>query len=680
MNANNLYTKTAALFSLPSGYLILLTFLFSFGQQISYGQSTCSSPPSALVNGDFEQPPGAISTSHLSINSNMPGWFVSHGTPTTQSTPPRSMWMWANGGVGEGVFNCFDFQQGKEYLICFDLITNGHTSGVFNVRATTGINPYTANPTPAGSNPPWPSSSQQIFLDGLAPYTTMTSLSVPFAPTSNYSQIWFYPQQNVSLATQSEALFDNVVIQEINPALYTVSSDVVICPPASIQLSATGGTSYNWSPATGLSCTNCPNPVATPASTTTYSVEIIDPDLCGPVTREVTVTVDCDCVCEINPGFLYAQEANCSTYTFTNNSTGSACTNIVGTNWDFGDGVTGTGNNITHSFPGPGTYNVCMAVAGFDGENCCNDSICYEIIIECDTNDCECELSPDFRYNVEECQVEFFDLTTTDCDITSWNWNFGDGTHASIPNPIHHFNGAGTYDVCLTIEIIDPQTGVCCIDSVCYEVEVEDCEPCECDINLALFDIRVTDCMVDFNIDVQADCDLFDISWDFGDGNTLNGNFNPQHTYSYNGIYHVCATVHYVDNNGKTCYKTYCDVVNIEDCEPAPCAKSGGPDKKKASADELQRGDSPLLDLNVYPNPSSGLVNISFQTPSAGNVEIKVQGLTGKHIATLVNKDMEGGDHKVSWDPSASDISYGMYYVLVKFGEKRQTVKFIYKK
>ncbi|MGB0178407.1 MAG: hypothetical protein ACPF9D_14670, partial [Owenweeksia sp.] len=178
MKCCNSTSKTAALFFLHRGYLILLILLFTFSQQVTYGQP-CNNPPSALVNGDFEQPPGSISTSHLSINTNMPGWYVSHGTPTTASSPPRSMWMWSNSGVGEGVFNCFDFQQGKEYLICFDLVTNGNANGVFNVKATTGLSAYTANPTPAGSAPPWPATSQQIFLDGLPPYTSWTSMSIP---------------------------------------------------------------------------------------------------------------------------------------------------------------------------------------------------------------------------------------------------------------------------------------------------------------------------------------------------------------------------------------------------------------------------------------------------------------------------------------------------------------------
>src|SRR5205085_7453285 len=45
-----------------------------------------------------------------------------------------------------------------------------------------------------------------------------------------------------------------------------------ICAGASASLQATGAASYVWSPVTGLSCTNCANPTASPASTTTYTV------------------------------------------------------------------------------------------------------------------------------------------------------------------------------------------------------------------------------------------------------------------------------------------------------------------------------------------------------------------------------------------------------------------------
>lgn len=71
----------------------------------------------------------------------------------------------------------------------------------------------------------------------------------------------------------------------------TLTEDIIICGETnSIQLNATGGSSYQWiSNNSSLSCTNCPNPVATPTATTTYEVIIAD-GYCE--TREmVTVTV-----------------------------------------------------------------------------------------------------------------------------------------------------------------------------------------------------------------------------------------------------------------------------------------------------------------------------------------------------------------------------------------------------
>ena len=45
-----------------------------------------------------------------------------------------------------------------------------------------------------------------------------------------------------------------------------------VCLGSSIQLNATGATTYNWTPIDGLSCTTCANPVATPIDTIRYRV------------------------------------------------------------------------------------------------------------------------------------------------------------------------------------------------------------------------------------------------------------------------------------------------------------------------------------------------------------------------------------------------------------------------
>ena len=62
----------------------------------------------------------------------------------------------------------------------------------------------------------------------------------------------------------------------VNPTpTVTLTSSVVsdsICPGGSAVLTASGATSYSWNPGASLSCTTCPNPTATPAVNTTYTV------------------------------------------------------------------------------------------------------------------------------------------------------------------------------------------------------------------------------------------------------------------------------------------------------------------------------------------------------------------------------------------------------------------------
>jgi gliding motility-associated-like protein len=65
----------------------------------------------------------------------------------------------------------------------------------------------------------------------------------------------------------------NVVI---NPApVATVAfTDTAVCVGNSIQLSSSGGTSYEWLPAAGLSGANIPAPLASPSMLTRYSVKV----------------------------------------------------------------------------------------------------------------------------------------------------------------------------------------------------------------------------------------------------------------------------------------------------------------------------------------------------------------------------------------------------------------------
>ena len=72
---------------------------------------------------------------------------------------------------------------------------------------------------------------------------------------------------------------DSIHLIVITGASGSACCDATITPGGSQALSitgASGGSTYSWTPSSGLSCTNCPNPTASPSVTTWYVVTITD--------------------------------------------------------------------------------------------------------------------------------------------------------------------------------------------------------------------------------------------------------------------------------------------------------------------------------------------------------------------------------------------------------------------
>lgn len=84
---------------------------------------------------------------------------------------------------------------------------------------------------------------------------------------------------------------DNIVVTVNNLPAANAGSDAAICPGNSTQLNASGGTTYAWSPAFGLSNTGIYNPTASPSSTTNYAVTVTDVNGCSAVDN-VNITVN----------------------------------------------------------------------------------------------------------------------------------------------------------------------------------------------------------------------------------------------------------------------------------------------------------------------------------------------------------------------------------------------------
>ncbi len=86
------------------------------------------------------------------------------------------------------------------------------------------------------------------------------------------------------------ASYFNPNFPNLNPTA-NAGPDVTILAGGSTQLNASGGGTYSWSPSAGLSCTTCANPVASPASTTSYEVIVTSASGCTAM-DSVTVFVE----------------------------------------------------------------------------------------------------------------------------------------------------------------------------------------------------------------------------------------------------------------------------------------------------------------------------------------------------------------------------------------------------
>lgn len=134
---------------------------------------------------------------------------------------------------------------------------------------------------------------------GIIRPTSTANLQYRLGTTGNYEAVASFN----NLATGSYTLFarnelgcessQGVSIKASNPAGATINAgaDVTIQKGRAVKLLASGVQNYRWTPTTGLSDPNIPDPVANPLQTTTYTVSGKDQTGCES-TDQITVTVN----------------------------------------------------------------------------------------------------------------------------------------------------------------------------------------------------------------------------------------------------------------------------------------------------------------------------------------------------------------------------------------------------
>jgi hypothetical protein len=110
--------------------------------------------------------------------------------------------------------------------------------------------------------------------------STWTAIATNYATTSHqYS--WVVPNINSSTVLLRVRQAGSSTNFDLSDAYFTILKGALVAAPATttlctgqnVQLVATGGSNYSWSPATGLSSTTIFNPVASPSVSTQYIVQ-----------------------------------------------------------------------------------------------------------------------------------------------------------------------------------------------------------------------------------------------------------------------------------------------------------------------------------------------------------------------------------------------------------------------
>lgn len=153
--------------------------------------------------------------------------------------------------------------------------------------------------------------------------------------------------------------------------------------------------------------------------------------------------------------------------------------------------------------------------------------------------DCEADFS--WRADTDPLTLIFTDASSA--DVSSWYWDFGDGTTSTLRNPKHTYAFAGTYKVSLSVT---NQAGDCS-GTAWKQVKA-----------------GITTCTAEFTMDVDTagrTITLNNLSagsnpryyWEFGDG-TVSAQMSPVHQYAYDGTYVVTLTV---QNDAANCMDRY---------------------------------------------------------------------------------------------------------------------------
>jgi len=197
--------------------------------------------------------------------------------------------------------------------------------------------------------------------------------------------------------------------------------------------------------------------------------------------------------------------------------------------WSFGDGITSTLQNPSHTYTVVGTYTVTLTATNAAGRNTVTETGYITVNLAAPV----ASFTANITTGPAPLTVNFTDTSTN--SPTGWYWSFGDGGTSSNQNVTYTYTNTGTYTVELTVSNAEGSNETIASDYITVIAGGT--------LPTASFTADVTQGSAPLTVQFTDTSTNSPTSWawSFGDGATSTLQ-NPSHTYTGAGTYTVTLT------------------------------------------------------------------------------------------------------------------------------------------
>jgi PKD repeat protein len=319
--------------------------------------------------------------------------------------------------------------------------------------------------------------------------------------------------------------------------------------------------------------------------------------------------------------------------------------------WHFGDGLTSTGMNPSHTYNSFGEFSVLLEVT----DNCQVATACSTLAVVDAAPACDAG----GEYHGLPGQPVQFDGTGSfdpDGTIVDYAWTFGDGASGSGPTPTHTYATQGLYAVALTVTDDDGHPSSCTTFAF---IDVQS------PVEIAAFAAEPRPDLVDVTWRIASAIDHLGFElWRSKEG-------EPE-AKLHEGLLH--------DEDGdRTCRFT--DRAVNSGVRFAYTLVAIDLDGSQQRFGPIQATvPFPDLALRLGQNPAHPPLAIGAEMPRQGKLRIRILDASGRVVRELVHSDLPPGSHRVQWDgrdqrgPAAPS---GVYFVVMELGAEMRREKLV---